>query len=324
MSTIKDLFVGLFGKTKKNSGWMAISYQSDGIFVAYIKRPASGKPVVELISFYPADKTAYPAALDKLAKEVHADRCQCSHLLTSGEYQLLSVDTPNVPPDELKNAIRWSIKDMLDFHIDDATIDVLAVPLDKNGPARGNTLFAVAARNQLIGQRQSLFEGAKISLRVIDIPEMAQRNISVLLEPEGRAIALLSFNAEGGLITITFGGELYLSRRIDMTVMQLQQADASQMTALHERITLELQRSLDHFDRQYNSMPLSKLILSPMGLEGAGLQEYLAANLYTPVETLHLESILDFSKTPELDNTESQQRYFMVLGAALRLEERAL
>lgn len=316
--------MGLFGKTKKNSGWMAISCQSDGIFVAHLKRPASGKPVVELFSFYPADKTALAAALDKLAKELQLDRYQCSHLLTSGEYQLLSVDAPNVPPDELRNAIRWRLKDMLDYHVDDATIDVLAVPQDKNGAVRSNTLFAVAARNQLIEQRQALFEQAKIGLRVIDIPEMAQRNISALLEPEGRAVALLSFNAEGGLITVTFGGELYLSRRMDLSVMQLQQADMSQKAALHERITLELQRSLDHFDRQYHSLPLSKLILSPMGLEGAGLQQYLAANLYTPVETLTLESVLDFSRVPELNQAESQQRYFMVLGAALRHEERAL
>ncbi len=316
--------MGLFSKTKKIPGWMAISCHSDGIFVAHVKRPASGKPAVELCSFYPADKAACPALLEKLAKELHFDRHQCSHLLTSGEYQLLSVDAPNVPPDELKSAIRWTIKEMLDYHVDDATIDVLAVPLDKDGPARSNTLFAVAARNQLIAERQALFEGAKIALRVIDIPEMAQRNISALLEQEARAAALLSFNAEGGLVTITFGGELYFSRRIDMTAMQLQQADASQMTALHERITLELQRSLDHFDRQYHAMPLSKLFLAPMGLEGAGLQEYLAANLYTPVETLHLESILDFSKVPELNDAESQQRYFMVLGAALRHEERAL
>ncbi|MEO8407549.1 MAG: pilus assembly protein PilM [Oxalobacteraceae bacterium] len=279
---------------------------------------------MKLFSFYPADTAGLPAALDKLAKELHVERYRCSHLLTSGEYQLLSVDTPNVPPDELKNAIRWRLKDMLDYHVDDATIDVLAVPQDKNGAVRSNTLFAVAARNQLIEQRQALFEQAKLGLRVIDIPEMAQRNISALLEPDGRALALLSFNAEGGLITVTFDGELYLSRRIDITVTQLQQADLSQKTAIHERITLELQRSLDHFDRQYHAMPLSKLILSPMGVEGAGLQEYLAANLYTPVETLALESILNFSRVTELNRTEVQQRYFMVLGAALRHEHRAL
>lgn len=316
--------MGLFGKTRKNPGWMAISCQSDGIFVAHVKRPASGRPVVELFSFYPADKVALAAALDKLAKELHLDRYQCSHLLSSGEYQLLSVDTPNVPADELRNAIRWRLKDMLDYHVDDATVDVLAVPQDKSGAVRSNTLFAVAARNQLIEQRQTLFEQAKIGLRVIDIPEMAQRNVSALLEPEGRALALLSFNAEGGLITVTFGGELYLSRRMDISIMQLQQADLSQKAAIHERITLELQRSLDHFDRQYHAMPLSKLLLCPMGSAGAGLQEYLAANLYAPVESLTLDAILDFSKAPELNQPESQQRYFMVLGAALRHEERAL
>lgn len=314
--------MGLFGKTKKNSGWMAIDCQSDGICVAHVNRPPVGRPTVELVSFYPADKTALPAMLDKLAKELHLDRYRCSYLLHPGEYQLLSVDTPNVPPDELKNAIRWRLNDMLDYRVDDATIDVLAVPFDKDGPVRSNTLFAVAARNQLIAQRQALFHQAKIALRVIDIPEMAQRNISALLEPEGRAVALLSFNAEGGVITVTFGGELYLSRRIGMTVMQPQQADISQKAAIYERITLELQRSLDHFDRQYHSMPLSKLILSPMGLDGAGLQEYLVTNLHTPVETLVLESVLDFSKVPELNKPESQQRYFMVIGAALRHEDR--
>lgn len=316
--------MGLFGKTRKNSGWMAISCQSDGICVAHVNRPSASRPVVELVSFYPADKAELPAALDKLAKELHLDRYQCSHLLSSGEYQLLSVDTPNVPPDELRNAIRWRLKDMLDYHVDDATVDVLAVPQDKSGVVRSNTLFAVAARNQLIEQRQALFEEAKIGLRVIDIPEMAQRNISALLEPEGRAVALLSFNAEGGLITVTFGGELYLSRRMDISIMQLLQAEPSQKALIHERITLELQRSLDHFDRQYHSMPLSKLILCPMDSAGAGLQEYLAANLYAPVETMALDSILDFSRVAELNQPDSQQRYFMVLGAALRHEERAL
>lgn len=316
--------MGLFGKTKTNSGLMAICCQSDGILAAYVKRPALGKPVVESVSFYPAEKDALPAALEKFAREQNVDLCPCSHLLSAGEYQLLSVDKPNVPPDELKNAIRWSLKDMLDYNADDATIDVLAVPSDKSGPVRSNTLFAVTSRNQLIAQRQALFENADIALSVIDIPEMAQRNISALLEPEGRAVALLSFSAESGLITITFGGELYLSRRMDMTLMQIQQADSAQQTAIHERITLELQRSLDHFDRQYHAIPLSKLILSPMGPEGAGLQEYLAANLYTPVETLNLDAILDFSKVPELNKSASQQRYFLVLGAALRREEKVL
>lgn len=312
--------MGLFAKTSKNAGWMAISFRADGICAAYIKRLPGELPAVERATFYPAAKPEAPV-LEKLGKDLHAGRFQCTNMLAAGEYQLLSVDAPNVPPDELKTAIRWRLKDMLDFHVNDATIDVLDVPIDKDTPARNHTMYAVAARNQVIEQRQSVFEESGIPLSVIDIPEMAQRNISALLEPEGRGLAMLSFDADGGLLTVTYGGELYLARRLDVNLSQLQQGDAGQV---HDRITLELQRSFDHFDRQYRFITLSKLVLSPIGSAGEPLREYLASNLYVPVEILNLDSVLNISRTPELKSASAQQRYFLTLGAALRLEEKVL
>lgn len=316
--------MGLFAKTRKVPGWLTVTFHPDGVRASHIRRLPSSKPVVELAAFFPSQDRFSPQTLEELAKELQVSRHQCSTLLAAGEYQLLSVDAPNVPPEELKTAIRWRLKDMLDFHVDDATIDVLDIPMDKNAAGRSHSMFAVAARNQLIEQRQNLFSDAKIPLGVIDIPEMAQRNFSALLEPEGRGIGLLSFDAEGGLLTVTFSGELYLSRRIDVSLAQLEQSDAEQRNACYDRITLELQRSLDHFDRQYHFITVSKLVVAPLGSSANGLQEYLASNLYLPVESLNLDSILDISKAPELANIESQQRYFMTLGAALRQEETAL
>jgi MSHA biogenesis protein MshI len=316
--------MGLFTKTNKTTGWMAVNLQEDGISAAYVKRLPGTMPVVEYVAFYPAEKSSLAQPLEKLSKDLHAARHHCTNLLAQGEYQLLSVDAPNVAQDELKTAIRWRLKDMLDFHVDDATIDVLDVPVEKDGPARTHSMYAVAARNQLIEQRQALFEKTKVPLSVIDIPEMAQRNISALLEPEGRGVALLSFDATGGLLTITFSGELYLARRLDVTLPQLMQADDTHANALHDRITLELQRSLDHFDRQYRHITLSKLVLSPLGDVGAGLKDYLATNLHLPIELLDLLSLLDISKAPVLKRLADQQRYFLTIGAALREEEVAL
>ena len=316
--------MSFFAKTKKNPGWMAISLQSDGVCAAHVTRPPEAMPVVETMMFYPADSRSAATSLEKLAKEFPAARYQCSTLLDSSEFQLLSVDAPAVPPDELKTAVRWRLKDMLDFHIDDATIDVLDVPADKAATGRTHSLYAVAARNQLIQQRQTMFADAKVPLSVIDIPDMAQRNVSSLLEQEGRGIAFLSFDAKGGLLTVTYSGELYLSRRIDVPLTQLQQTDTEQRNACFDRITLELQRSLDHFDRQYHFIAVFKLVLSPMGEAGTALQAYLATNLYIPVESLNLETVLDLTKVPELRQPEAQQRYFLTLGAALRHEDIAL
>jgi MSHA biogenesis protein MshI len=314
--------MGLFARNKKTAGWMSIVLHDNGIQACHVKRLPQAMPVVEWVTFIPMSGTDEP--LDKLAKEVHAERYACTTLLAPSEYQLLSVEAPVVPREELKTAIRWKLKDMLDFHVDDATIDVLDVPIDKDAPVRTRSMYAVAARNQVIEQRQAKFADAKIPLVAIDIPDLAQRNISALLEPEGRGIALLSFDRDGGLLTVTYGGELYLSRRIDVSLMQIMQAADDDLGNLFDKITLELQRSLDHFDRQYHFITLSKLLLAPLEGKAGRLQSYLASNLYTTVESFGLESVFDMAKVPGLQSPEMQQQYFFALGAALRFEETVL
>lgn len=256
--------------------------------------------------------------LTSVARELKAGEYRCMNLLMPGEYQLLSVEAPNVPADELKTAVRWRLKDMLDFHVDDATIDVLNVPAGNSGSGRPQSMFAVAARNSLIQARQEEFRDADMGLCVIDIPEMAQRNIAALLEPEGRGVAMLSFDHSGGLLTVTYQGELYLARRVDVTLEQLQQGDRQQAL---ERVALELQRSLDHFDRQYSFINVSKLMLAPSGI--SGLADFLSPNLYVPVEAFELGAVLDLQAVPELHALDAQARHFMTLGAALRDEEEA-
>ena len=312
-----------FSRSKKTPGWLSVNIQDDGIYVAHVTRTPASRPQVGMVRFFRVDK-GQASVLEKLAKAGQAEQYAWTNVLNPGEYQLLSVDSPNVPRDELKAAIRWRLKDLLDFHINDATIDVLDVPGDKNAPERKGSMYAVAAQEQFIKQRQTVFEQAGIPLSVIDIPEMAQRNISVLLEPEGRGLALLSFDTRGGLLTITYDGELYLSRRFDVTLGQLLEGSTEQKAVAHDRTTLELQRSFDHFDRQYQFITVAKLVLAPLGDGSTGLREYLSTNLYMPVEALDLNAVLDLSGTTQLQAPQQQQLYFMALGAALRQEVTAL
>ena len=312
--------MGLFSKSKKNDGWLTIAFLGDGICAGSVKRVRDGKATVETAAFYPAVPSHSPELLERLAKEARG--AGCGTMLGGREYQLLSLEAPNVPADELKTAVRWRLKDMLDFHVDDATIDVLDIPADKGAVSHAHMMFAVAARSSVIESRQTLFGDAKLKLSVIDIPEMAQRNISALLEQPGRGLAMLSFDSDGGLLTVTYNAELYLSRRIDVTLAQLIEPDSDQQQICYDKITLELQRSLDHFDRQFHYVTVAKLLLAPTG--APGLHEYLAANLYMAVEAMELGDVFDLSKVPELAEVEQQRRFFLTLGAALRHEEAAL
>lgn len=310
--------MGWFGKAKKTPGWIAFAFSSDGVCVANVIS-GKAKPQVLRCSYHGfADSKNL---LEKMGKEFAAKNHACTSLLSAKHYQLLSVEAPNVPEAELKTAIRWRLKELVDYPVDQATIDVIDIPMNKESSVKVRNVFAAVAKNQNIAQLQNEFAAADIPLTVIDLPEMAQRNISALAEPEGRGLAMLSFNDEGGLLTITFGGDLYLTRRMEVTFDQLNGAPGDALSAVYDKITLELQRSLDHFDRQYHYVGLSKLMLAPMAEAGPRLHAYLAANLYMPVEILVLDSVLDFSRFPELQQAAAQQRYFLALGAALRSEE---
>jgi MSHA biogenesis protein MshI len=307
-------------KVQKTEAWLAMVLQRDGIAAASVRRPAVGKPAVTLASFFPGAPGA--DSLEKAGKELHSANFRCTTVLGGGEYQFMSVEAPNVPREELKTAMRWRLKDILDFPVDDATYDVLDIPLDPNAAVRPQqSVFAIAARNSVIQARQKLFTQSKIRLRTVDIPEMAQRNVSAMLEPDGRGIAMLSFGEDGGLLTVSWRGELYLSRRIDVTLAQLLDADHERRHQSFDKITLELQRSLDNFERQFSFISVAKLVLAPSAVEG--LEEYLSSNLYTRVETLDLAQVLDLEAAPDLLEPARQQRFFVAIGAALREEEAA-
>ena len=310
-----------FRKAKKREGWLAIALQRDGLAAIRMQTAPDIRPQVRQAVFYPG--TDHAELLERAGRDLHAHAYRSITVLSGGEYQILSVDAPNVAADELKTAMRWRLKDMLDFHVDDATIDVLDLPVDPHAAVRAqHSMFAIAARNSVIEARQKLFTAAKVELAVIDIPEIAQRNISALVEPPGRGVAMLSFGDEGGLLTVSYRGELYLTRRIDLALEQLLDPDLERRHASFDRITLELQRSLDNFERQYSFISVAKLVLAPSAIEG--LDAYLSSNLYTPVDTLDLATVFDFESTPDLLDPLLQQRYLVPLGAAFRHEETVL
>jgi MSHA biogenesis protein MshI len=212
---------------------------------------------------------------------------------------------------------------MIDFPVERATIEVLKVPAGSQGATRAGSLFAVAAKDDTVRQRARLFESADSPLEAIDIPELAQRNISALLESEGRPLGMLGFDASGGLLTITQGGELLLSRFLDVTAENLNEATGERRGQLLERVGLELQRSLDFFDRQPNSVALSRLLI-PALPPHVGMLDYFTNNLSVPVEVFDLESVLDFSRVPALKDPMRQGQCLHILGASLRDDTRPL
>lgn len=298
---------------KYDEGWLAVVRQGDRLDLAHVIRAVGKSPEIRLCDSFRIEKDETDA-LSRLAQGRNLKRYRCTTLLDERDYRIVQVEAPNVPADERQQATRWRLKDQLDFAADSAALAVAEIPTEGN---RQVNVFAVAAPAEVIGERMALFQEAKLPLEAIDIPEMAVRNVAALFEDENRGLAFLALIEGNGLLTITYRGELYLSRRIELSSAALAGADDERRGQLLERLALELQRTLDNFDRQYGFISVSRLLVAS-DHDCAAMASALAGNLYLPVQAVDLAPVLDFTALPELRSLERQGQSLLAIGAALR------
>lgn len=310
-----------FSAEQQASGRVAIGLSAYGVYLAQVVRDGAIPRVLRCE--YHATGQANAAALKELCRSEKLADAEFITLLAPDEYQMLLVETPNVPATELKAAIRWKIKDSLSYHIDDATVDILQIPASLSVETRDHpaAIYAIAAPNTTLQQRMVLFAQAGIALKVIDIPELAQRNLAVLFERRGLALALLAFDGDGGLLTFSADGELCWSRRIEITAGQLHDADEELRAQTRGRLKLEVQRSLDYFDRQFEHLVFDRLLVSAPDAEE--LAQFLDRETDAKTDALELAQVMDISAVPALDGSEFVASVLPVLGAALRQEGQA-
>jgi MSHA biogenesis protein MshI len=313
----------LFGKSKKVQGLRAVSFHDDGLRAVHIDRQG-GRPM--LLSAFEENRQGAQGVtpLSRLAQKWQGERCDYTTALGAPQYRFLIVDKPNVPQPELRAAVSWLIRDMVDFPLEEATIDVLAIPDSAQGLDAARSMVAVVAHSEPLRRLQAQFEESQLALKMIDIPEMAQRNLATLLESDGRGVALLSFDERGGLLTFSAHGELYHARRIEVSAELLTAPNEARRLAAWERVALEIQRSIDYFLRQFHTVQLSRLALAPLASHGEELAAFLRENIELAVERFDLSELIDLSAAPEVRDAAQQQRFLLPVGLALRVEETVL
>ena len=307
--------LGWFSKSTQGSGLLAVAIEPEAIKFAHVRAANRERPIATRWWSVSCPTSEQAGSLQRETKEHGLARFTCTTLLEPADYQILLVEPPKVPPDELKAAIRWRIKDQLR-----CVVDVFEVRAEGDPKGSARAMYAVATRNEVVQKRIALFQDARIPLKVIDIPEMAQRNVAALFESPDKATALLAFSSWGGLLTISFRGELLLTRRLEVTSVQLGQREHGDH--YRERVATEITRSLDIFDRQRLSVGVGELVLAPLP-QDPELEQFLRGKLYVPVVAAALPQVMDFSDGGE-PTPEEQWEFFYLFGAALRVEEKAL
>jgi len=149
-------------------------------------------------------------------------------------------------------------------------------------------------------------------VEIIDIPELAMRNIAARLEQDKAGLAMLYFEPQRGVITLTRDATLYLARSLDIGYQ-----DLIESPSLVDRLALELQRSMDYYDRHFQQAPISAIALCPLPQSASALAEQLEQQTGIPVRVVELEDIVEVKDSSA---REQQADCLLAVGAALRSE----
>jgi MSHA biogenesis protein MshI len=310
-----------------------------------------------------------------------------SGMLRPEQFQILQIDAPKVAPDELRSAARYQIRDMLDTHVDDITLDIMRV--GDGSEKSGAHLFVISATNAVVRSMLDLAGSMQWDMTVIDIQETAQRNLQNVLakqdgRPERATAALVLVDSHQAVLTISANDELYYTRRLELpegfldgpwvSSAQAEPAGAdgyepvqeyvpdynvggvshgADYTQTHtqthafstanggagggqtgqgagsvdmaaydraQRFLVEVQRSLDLWDRSWSSMPLAGVRVFA-GDRSVELAQWLGQELGQTVLTLDVAALF-----PGFEGGTPQERALCwpLLGVLLRTEGRKL
>lgn len=291
-----------------HQGLCGVSVTSKELMIVYANK-SSNKTQIELCEAYPNNNISQ--TLSKAVKINHLKGMACSWILQPEDYQLLVTDALPVSAEEFQAAIRWKIKDLLHFSTNDVVIDSFVMPKSKIPGI--NKIMVVAAQASQLQKMSDQFAECGLNLKIIDIPELALRNISALYEQNNASTAFIYVQDNLIHLLITAQKELFISRRLMLDLNK----DESTLFQDIEKLTVEIQRSFGYYQNQWLKDPPSQVIFASTKEISNELTSLLSQNLNIPVKLLKLEDIMTSS---QILSSEEQGKYLPLIGGLLREE----
>lgn len=236
----------LFSKPKA-SVTVGIQLTSTYISVLVLDYSDEHNPVIQdYVNYYVGQ---YPSAESLTAKvkdyieEHKLKKAYCCLVLDDADYQLLSVEPPKVPQEEMAEAVKWKIKDLIQYPISEAVVDIFSHP-EVPGVHR-DIVDVVVSPKEIIDKKAAFIEAIGLNLVAVDIPEFSYRNYIESTTHAESNLALVLLKPSHGKLVVINKGSVCFSRSFVVNY------NGGLFDDIPENdIVLELQRSLDYYERQ--------------------------------------------------------------------------
>jgi MSHA biogenesis protein MshI len=231
---------------KRNERWVGINLSSlNPSAVIY-----SNEGIVDAVTY---DQVQGIDALALWLKQHVTHGTPAVLVLDDDDYEVLLVEAPTVPDEELSAAIEFRIGDLLAQPIEETAIQALRLPREAYR-GRMSMAHAIACPDETIKKRVRWAQKLHLVVEIITVPELSLLNVLAASSID-HGIALLELGPNHGCIRLYQNGALFLTRQVEMGI------DALGINSAFEKVTVEdaSVEEGDHDDLNLEEMRLDDL-----------------------------------------------------------------
>ncbi len=272
----------IFSK-KESANILGVTLCQSGVTFCYLENNGTAS-VNDKAKFQLLDNPDqnYTRVLASLA-EKHQLAGQCHLVLPAALSQIVQVDKPNVPANEINAALKWQIKDLVSIAPENMVVDYFDSLAVIGGKERINVVCAPL--NELQAFVAKLHQKNIVIKSMITEEFAFARLVPIKDEP---CLLVCRQPGEEVVILIVKNGQICFHRRLRGYTRLDEKSEQELDMGTIDSLSLEIQRSTDYFERQLKQAPIREIqILLPMATE-AFLARRLAENSNGTVELLKL------------------------------------
>ena len=257
-----------------------------------------------------------PTPLSKLLQEdvekFQLAGAECALILMPSQYQLLQIDAADVPLQELAKALKWRLKGLIDYPLNDIAVDACLIPPHGVANQRKKAIVSVTPLSAL-KQKLALLADVYLQVKIVSVAELGLVHICGLIPNLFSPQIVVSIEDTTCRLHIIYQNALYLERILRVKLKELENNQQEV-----EHLVLEIQRSNDYCLSELK-IPEPKVILfTPQFINANLLLQYLKESAIKPFQIIDVNTIM----SPEVAlDTSGQTTGIYSIGGAVMLND---
>lgn len=259
----------------------------EGIALAFANTAMQSHELLECEWIAEPEPLKQKALLLNLVSRLKLKKMACYVVLDEFDYQIYRTETPNVPSNEMKDALFWQANRLASTEQGEKVFEYF-YSSDKSIQSKNSDAYIISTNKSKIKYISSMIYKSGLTLKSIDIEEFSIRNILKTKNEKEESISVVCIDEKKIRVFIIKNNDILFYRKIEMAIMDI--GDAKDL------ILLEMQRSFDYYERQTFGEEIKKIFFCSK-IESVNENFFSDSLLDIPIEHLINSSrIFDYKK----------------------------